>query len=119
MDCRSGVFGTANIWIQGRRMHLWILIEEQSGKRLLDTLASQLIANEHTFRIHPYKGIGRIPKDLAGKADPKKRIQLDQRPKLLRGYGQTFFSYPEDRSEERRVGKECVSTCRARWSQSP
>src|SRR3546814_17835575 len=27
--------------------------------------------------------------------------------------GQT---YPVDRSEERRVGKECVSTCRARWA---
>src|SRR3546814_4167602 len=26
-------------------------------------------------------------------------------------------AYPEiDRSEERRVGKECVSTCRSRWS---
>src|SRR3546814_5079736 len=24
--------------------------------------------------------------------------------------------YPQDRSEERRVGKECVSTCRSRWS---
>src|SRR3546814_13251195 len=23
---------------------------------------------------------------------------------------------PTDRSEERRVGKECVSTCRSRWS---
>ena len=23
---------------------------------------------------------------------------------------------PESRSEERRVGKECVSTCRSRWS---
>src|SRR3546814_17153344 len=28
--------------------------------------------------------------------------------RLLQGYGQ--------RSEERRVGKECVSTCRSRWS---
>src|SRR3546814_20719987 len=25
----------------------------------------------------------------------------------------------EGRSEERRVGKECVSTCRSRWSPSP
>src|SRR3546814_20519923 len=25
-------------------------------------------------------------------------------------------SMPEDRSEERRAGKECVSTCRSRWS---
>src|SRR3546814_14848164 len=24
--------------------------------------------------------------------------------------------WPETRSEERRVGKECVSTCRSRWS---
>src|SRR3546814_13753004 len=24
---------------------------------------------------------------------------------------------PADRSEERRAGKECVSTCRSRWSQ--
>src|SRR3546814_14178301 len=24
--------------------------------------------------------------------------------------------HPFDRSEERRVGKECVSTCRSRWS---
>src|SRR3546814_12028463 len=24
--------------------------------------------------------------------------------------------YTHDRSEERRVGKECVSTCRSRWS---
>ena len=26
------------------------------------------------------------------------------------------FFIPIDRSEERRVGKECVSTCRSRWS---
>src|SRR3546814_11122429 len=26
--------------------------------------------------------------------------------------------WPKDRSEERRVGKECVSTCRSRWSPS-
>src|SRR3546814_16307700 len=25
-------------------------------------------------------------------------------------------AYDPDRSEERRVGKECVSTCRSRWS---
>src|SRR3546814_2457959 len=30
------------------------------------------------------------------------------------GLGSSFFSSP--RSEERRVGKECVSTCRSRWS---
>src|SRR3546814_1694467 len=31
--------------------------------------------------------------------------------------GQDFFPLTVDyRSEERRVGKECVSTCRSRWS---
>src|SRR3546814_3383498 len=29
------------------------------------------------------------------------------------------FSNKEIRSEERRVGKECVSTCRSRWSPEP
>src|SRR3546814_2932051 len=28
----------------------------------------------------------------------------------------TVSRVPEQRSEERRVGKECVSTCRSRWS---
>src|SRR3546814_16175706 len=27
----------------------------------------------------------------------------------------SFFSFGGGRSEERRVGKECVSTCRSRW----
>ena len=26
------------------------------------------------------------------------------------------YTYDDARSEERRVGKECVSTCRSRWS---
>src|SRR3546814_11454681 len=29
------------------------------------------------------------------------------------------FDFSEDRSDERRVGKECVSTCRFRWSTNP
>jgi len=36
----------------------------------------------------------------------------------LRTYGYNNFSLAilEDRSEERRVGKECLSVCRSRWS---
>src|SRR3546814_4204691 len=33
--------------------------------------------------------------------------------------GRGFSDRHSSRSEERRVGKECVSTCRARWSPSP
>src|SRR3546814_9215703 len=39
------------------------------------------------------------------------RYSLDSYPNL---YGLCLFD--ENRSEERRVGKECVSTCRSRWS---
>src|SRR3546814_13972854 len=33
--------------------------------------------------------------------------------------GPIVIVLPEDRSEERRVGNECVSTCSSRWSQEP
>src|SRR3546814_8754394 len=46
-------------------------------------------------------------KMLTGRDAAHKRIQ----EMLARGE-----SLPVDRSEERRVGKECVSTCRSRWS---
>src|SRR3546814_14707833 len=35
---------------------------------------------------------------------------------ILRDAGQAKEALPGIRSEERRVGKECVSTCRSRWS---
>src|SRR3546814_11212690 len=38
-------------------------------------------------------------------------------PTVWRAYSMVSAP-PEDRSEERRVGKACVSTCRSRWSPS-
>src|SRR3546814_9139129 len=38
------------------------------------------------------------------------------RPKSLLGFARQLQRRLERRSEERRVGKECVSTCRSRWS---
>src|SRR3546814_6992515 len=35
---------------------------------------------------------------------------------LAPGWTARWRSAPSSRSEERRVGKECVSTCRSRWS---
>src|SRR3546814_15197313 len=37
-----------------------------------------------------------------------------RQPLQLGGVGR--FAVQQNRSEERRVGKECVSTCRSRWS---
>lgn len=79
-------------------MHFEILVEDQSGKKALDILVPKIIGNDHTFNVHLYKGIGRIPKNLGNRGDASKRILLNQLPKLLRGYGNTFASYPADYS---------------------
>ena len=75
-------------------MHFEILVEDQSGKKALDILVPKIIGDEHTCRIISYKGIGRIPRNLKGSTDPYKRILLDQLPRLLRGYGNTFVNNP-------------------------
>jgi hypothetical protein len=77
--------------MRGNKMHFEILVEDQSGKKALDILIPKLIGFDHTFKVHPYKGIGGIPKNLGVNADASK-------PKLLRGYGKTFANYPEDYS---------------------
>ena len=71
-------------------MHIEILVEDSSGKVLLDSLVPKIIGewgSPHTWNIHPYKGIGRIPKGLTPQGDPAKRILLDQLPRILQGYG--------------------------------
>lgn len=73
-------------------MHIEILVEDSSGEELLKALLPGILgpqAHPHTWRIHSYKGIGRIPRNLLKKADPAKRMLLDQLPRLLRGYGKT------------------------------
>jgi hypothetical protein len=73
-------------------MHIEILVEDASGEKLLESLLPKLFGEQgepHTWRVHGYKGIGRIPKNLNSGGDPAKRILLDQLPKLLRGYGKT------------------------------
>lgn len=72
-------------------MHLEFLIEDISGKTALEILVPKIIDTEqHTFRIHAYKGAGRIPKDFKPNSDPRKRILLDQLPRLIQGYAKTF-----------------------------
>src|SRR3546814_1324115 len=55
------------------------------------------------------------------RADADTLAQIKQRGSLRVGVTQAPPWYSKDpktgeRSEERRVGKECVSTCRSRWS---
>ncbi len=75
-------------------MHFEILVEDLSGKKMLESLVPGIIGNLHSFRIHEYQGIGRIPRNITSSIDAKKRLILDQLPRLLRGYGRTFANYP-------------------------
>lgn len=71
-------------------MHIEILVEDSSGKTLLEKLVPKILGEwgqSHSWNIHHYKGIGRIPRGLTTQGDPAKRILLDQLPRLLRGYG--------------------------------
>ena len=92
-------FGIAITWMPGEYMHFEILVEDMSGKIALDILIPKIIdTKEHTFNVHSYKGIGRIPKGLKPASDSKKRILLDQLPRLVKGYGNTFARYASDYS---------------------
>lgn len=76
-------------------MHLEILVEDQSGKKMLDILVPKIIDEaEHTFIVRAYKGIGKIPKNMRTAKDAATRQLLDQLPRLIQGYGKTFASYP-------------------------
>ncbi|MFH1139908.1 MAG: DUF4276 family protein [Pseudomonadota bacterium] len=77
-------------------MHFEVLVEDQSGKKALDILVPRIIGDSHTFKVHPYKGIGRIPRGLAANVNASRRILLDQLPRLLQGYGNTFANYPKE-----------------------
>jgi len=74
-----------------------ILVEDASGRIALGSIMEKILGpsgNKHTYKMHPYKGIGRIPRDLRGTTDPQKRILLDQLPRLLRGYGRSLRDVP-------------------------
>jgi hypothetical protein len=73
-------------------VHIEILVEDSSGEKLLNAMLPKLLGEQgepNTWRVHAYKGIGRIPRNLNSNADPAKRILLDQLPRLLQGYGRT------------------------------
>ena len=74
-------------------MHFEVLIEDQSGGIALDVLLEKILGENrkpHSWRLHSYKGVGRIPKNLRSVPDRKRRLLLEQLPSLLRGYGRSL-----------------------------
>src|SRR3546814_16269133 len=64
------------------------------------------VVSQGKGRFGPYGKHGKLYATIPGDIDPES-VTLDQALDLLK---------VQARSEERRVGKECVSTCRSRWS---
>ena len=75
-------------------MHFEILVEDQSGKKALDILVPKIIGADHTCRVHAYKGVARIPKNMNAGVDASKRMLLNNLPRLLQGYGKSWTNYP-------------------------
>lgn len=73
-----------------------VLVEDQSGCTSLDVLLPKILGTDHSYRLHAYKGVGRIPATLKTTSDPSKRALLNQLPRLLQGYGRTFANYPKE-----------------------
>ena len=74
-------------------MHFEVLVEDRSGNIALDCIMGKILGSNgamHSWKIHGYKGVGRIPKNLRGVTDPKKRILLDRLPKILQSYGRSL-----------------------------
>lgn len=74
-------------------MHFEILVEDQSGKKMLECIIPKIINSEHTYKIISYKGIGHIPRDMRSTDKAFNRILLENLPKLLKGYGNSFSGY--------------------------
>src|SRR3546814_13740676 len=86
-----------------------------------DVCSSDLYASQSRARIHAQTRIQRCILQL--NTAPLPRVGLVRVPLLLHAFSLQHliqlhcFTYKRSkRSEERRVGKECVSTCRSRWS---
>ena len=59
-------------------MHIEILVEDRSGQALLECLMPRF--EGITYRIHAYRGVGKLPRGLRPGTDAAKRILLDQLP---------------------------------------
>lgn len=75
-------------------MYFEILVEDLSGKKALDILIQKIVGTQHTHNIHPYRGIGHVPKDLTNPTSANTDLLLDQLPIQLRAYGKSYANDP-------------------------
>lgn len=78
-------------------MHFEVLVEDRSSSIALESIMQKILGENgavHSWQIYPYRGIGRIPRNLHSVTDPKARILLDRLPSILQGYGKRLQGFP-------------------------
>jgi hypothetical protein len=73
-------------------MRVHILVEGLSEKAFLEMWLPRFLPPQHSFKIIPHRGKGKIPGDPSQKPDPKRQGLLDQLPAKLRAYGKELRS---------------------------
>lgn len=74
-------------------MHLEVLVEDRSGSIAVDLLLKNISdadGIDFSWRMHPYKGIGRLPKKGSITGNISNRLLLNNLPRLLNGYGNSL-----------------------------
>ena len=73
-------------------MHIEVLVEDSSGATLVMALLPKLIGENgapHTWRVHAFRGMGQLPRDLNMASDPAQKTLLARLPGILKAHGKT------------------------------
>ena len=74
-------------------MHFEVLSEDPSGSIALGYILEKILGanyTEHSWRMHPFRGKGRLPNNLYEAPSPKNQQLLNNLPSLLRGLGKSL-----------------------------
>ena len=74
-------------------MHFEVLVEDRSGSISLEFILEKILGQngiEHSWTIHPLRGIGHLPKGLHRAPNPTNQLLLNNLPRLLRAYGRSL-----------------------------
>src|SRR3546814_1119073 len=80
-------------------------------------VCSSDLRSDHDARRAGSKRLGDVARGAEASVGDDRHAELRRRLDAVEDRGELLRR--PDRSEERRVGKECVSTCRSRWSPYP
>lgn len=79
--------------------HFDIFIEDISGKHLVDILMAKILPNEgYSYRVHPYRGCGKLPENLSAALEIRAKTLLNNVPRLIKGFVNTYKNIPDYRA---------------------